>query len=92
MLSENKAIAADFALVNAIPAVPMMLQVLCEITGMKFAVIARVSATNWTACAVLDQLGMGIEAGHELDVGSTFCRCWYGPKLFSVLVTIAGNP
>ena len=74
MLGKNSAIGADIAQVNAIRNIPDVLHVLCEITGMKFAVIARVSATNWTACAVLDRLGMGIKTGHELDVGTTFCR------------------
>ena len=74
MLTVNQTIAADVALVNAIPDVPEILRIVCEITGMNFAVIARVSECNWTACAVLDRLGMGIGSGHELDIGTTFCR------------------
>lgn len=51
-----------------------MLQVVCETTGMRFAAVARVTETTWTACAVLDHLGFGLDVGGELDVTTTLCH------------------
>ena len=51
--------AADIATINRISAVPAILQVITEMTGMRFAAVARVTQQTWTACAVLDNLGKG---------------------------------
>lgn len=40
---------------------------------MRFAAVARVTQQTWTACAVLDNLGFGLQAGGELDLVSTLC-------------------
>jgi len=47
--------------------------VLCETTGMRFAVVARVTDTTWTACAVQDEMGLGVKPGGQLDVSATLC-------------------
>ncbi len=65
--------ADDIATINRISAVPAMLQVITEMTGMRFAAVARVTQTTWTACAVLDKLGFGLQSGGELDLVSTLC-------------------
>ncbi|WP_203008014.1 GAF domain-containing sensor histidine kinase [Pseudomonas paraversuta] len=65
--------AADIATINRISAVPAILQVITEMTGMRFAAVARVTQQTWTACAVLDNLGFGLQAGGELDLISTLC-------------------
>jgi signal transduction histidine kinase len=67
------AAAADVALVGRISAVPTILRLICETTGLGFAAVARVTETSWTACAVLDRIGFGLEPGGELDVATTFC-------------------
>ncbi|MBN3864551.1 GAF domain-containing sensor histidine kinase [Pseudomonas frederiksbergensis] len=59
--------AADIATIGRISAVPAMLQVICELTGLRFAAVARVSENTWTACAVLDRLDFGWQVGDELD-------------------------
>lgn len=69
-----KAVAADIATVGRINAVPAILQVICETTGMRFAAVARVTKSSWTACAVLDALGLGLAIGDELDVATTLCH------------------
>ena len=51
------------AVIARIDAVPTLLQVLCEITGMRFAMVARVTDKTWTACAVQDDLHLGLKAG-----------------------------
>ena len=66
--------AADIALIQRIGAVPAILQVIREMTGMRFAAVARVTTDSWTACAVLDQLDFGLQVGGELDVVTTLCH------------------
>lgn len=61
-------------MVGRISAVPAILQVICETTGMGFAAVARVTESSWTACAVLDRLNFGLEPGGELDLTTTLCH------------------
>ena len=70
----STAITADLATIARINAVPAILQVICETTGMRFVAVARVTENNWTACAVLDNLGFGLGVGGELDVATTLCH------------------
>lgn len=67
------AAAADVALISKMGAVPTILRLLCETTGLGFAAVARVTETSWTACAVLDRIGFGLRPGDELDAATTFC-------------------
>jgi len=60
--------------VQALPAVPDILSVMAEMTGLRFVCVAHVTERSWTTCAVLDQLGFGLQPGDELDVGTTLCR------------------
>ncbi|HEV7578779.1 MAG TPA: GAF domain-containing sensor histidine kinase [Caldimonas sp.] len=73
-LDASPGIARDLASIGRIDAVPTLLRVLCDTTGMGFAAVARVTEGHWTACAVLDRLGFGLEVGGELDVGTTLCK------------------
>lgn len=66
-------IAQDVAAVSRLPAVPTLLEVLCDITGMRFAAVARVTENTWTACAVKDDIHFGLEPGGHLDLESTLC-------------------
>lgn len=66
--------AQDIATIARISAVPAILQVIREMTGLRFAAIARVTEDSWTACAVLDQLDFGLNVGGELDVVTTLCH------------------
>jgi len=55
----TKAVAAF----GRLDVVPTLLAVLREITGMRFAAVARVTEKVWTVCAVQDGLQLGIEVG-----------------------------
>jgi hypothetical protein len=66
-------IARDVLAIGRIAAVPTLLQVLCESTGMGFAAVARVTAGTWTACAVRDEIQFGLKPGAQLEVASTLC-------------------
>jgi signal transduction histidine kinase len=59
-------IAKAVAAIGRIDAVPTLLAVLCETTGMRFAVVARVTGKIWTACAVQDDIQLGVRAGGQL--------------------------
>ncbi len=66
-------IARDVAAVNKLQAVPTLLEVLCETTGMRFAAVARVSESSWTACVVKDGINFGLHPGGQLDLETTLC-------------------
>ena len=66
-------ITQDIAAIARIEAVPRLLRVLCETTGMGFATVARVTDDQWITCAVEDRVGFGLVPGAELPVASTLC-------------------
>src|SRR5271156_5693174 len=66
-------IARDVRAVSQIEAVPTLLDVLCETTGMRFAAVARVTENTWTACMVKDDINFGLTPGGQLDVKTTLC-------------------
>jgi len=70
----GQAAAADIATIGRIRAVPAILQVIRELTGLRFVAVARVTEDSWTACAVLDQLNFGLQVGGELDLVTTLCH------------------
>lgn len=60
--------------VQAISAVPQILETVASITGLGFVAIAHVTENSWTTCAVLDKLGFGLKVGDGLDVTTTLCE------------------
>ena len=65
---------ADIEAVGAISAVPTILDVVCRVTGMGFAAVARVTEQRWICCAVNDLIQFGLQPGGELKVGTTICH------------------
>jgi signal transduction histidine kinase len=63
----------DLAAIAGLSTVPTIFDVVCRTTGMGFAAIARVTDERWLACAVRDDLDLGIRAGSELKVDTTIC-------------------
>jgi hypothetical protein len=87
--SENSARAV--AAIARIDAVPTLLKVLCEITGMRVALVARVTDKTWTACAVKDEAHFGLRPGMEFQVNTTLCfdsQASARPSLSSMRVLI----
>ena len=59
--------------IQAIGAVPKILETVAAMTGLRFVCIAHVTQDSWTACAVLDKLEFGLKPGDPLDVTTTLC-------------------
>jgi signal transduction histidine kinase len=66
-------ISRDVAAVSRLGAVPTLLEVLSETTGMGFTAVARVTEKTWTLCAVKDNINFGLRPGGQLDLESTLC-------------------
>jgi GAF domain-containing protein len=66
-------VAKALEAIGRIEVVPTLLAVLCEITGMRFSVVACVTETTWTACAVQDEIGFGVRRGDQLAANTTLC-------------------
>jgi signal transduction histidine kinase len=64
----------DIAAIQAMGAVPTILETVATITGLGFVCIARVTQNSWHACAVLDKLNFGLKVGGELDITTTLCE------------------
>ena len=65
-MQEYNNTAQGVAAIGHIHAVPTLLNVLCEITGMRLALVACVTGKTWTVCAVQDDLDLGIKAADTL--------------------------
>jgi signal transduction histidine kinase len=66
-------IARDVAAVGQLEAIPTLLEVLCELTGMGFTAVARVTDKTWTLCAVQDEINFGLKPGGQLELETTLC-------------------
>ncbi len=60
-------------LVQRITAVPTILKVITETTGLRLSLISHVTDSEWTCCAVNDQLDFGLEVGGQLELATTLC-------------------
>jgi signal transduction histidine kinase len=61
---------SDVAAVQRIALIPSILQTVSQITGLRFTCIARVTPQGWTACAVYDELALGLQPGDTLAIGA----------------------
>jgi signal transduction histidine kinase len=59
-------IACAVAAIGRVDAVPTLLKVLCEMTGLRFAAVTGVEGGTWTAYALRDDLSLGVRPGGEL--------------------------
>ncbi|MFC4307759.1 ATP-binding protein [Steroidobacter flavus] len=65
---------ADVAMAGRIDAIAAILNVICRVTKMRFAAVARVTEDRWIACQVRDELGLGLRPGSELAIETTICN------------------
>ena len=64
----------DVEAISRLRAVPTILRVISETTGLRFTLIARVTNDEWVACAVHDEISFGLKPGGALAVSTTLCR------------------
>lgn len=72
-MTQDESFAADVSSIQRMAAVPRILANVARLTGMRFAAVARVTDSAWTCCAVLDELGFGLEPGGQLELRTTIC-------------------
>lgn len=73
MTSASLPANGDVGKIDRCASVPGILDAVVALTGMRFAAVARVTDTQWIACAVRDDLGFGLKPGGELVLDSTIC-------------------
>ena len=73
MLPEDPQARALSAIAN-IDVIPTILEVICRTTGLGFSAVARVTEDRWIACAVRDDVGLGLQPGGELKIETTICN------------------
>lgn len=73
MISASAEFAVHVDEVQAIGAVPKILETVAALTGLGFVAVAHVTASSWTTCAVRDTLGFGLKVGDGLEVTTTLC-------------------
>jgi signal transduction histidine kinase len=66
-MDNSRDIACHVTAIGRVDAIPTLLKVLCEMTGLRFAAVARVEGRTWTAYALRDDLSLGVQAGGELS-------------------------
>ena len=92
MIDPQDELFEDFEAVKQIPIVPMMLDVVCQVTGMGFAAVARVTEDRWLACSVRDDVNFGLAEGGELKVETTICNEIRGCRTPVVIDHVADDP
>ncbi|MBB2961110.1 PAS domain-containing protein [Methylobacterium sp. R2-1] len=64
----------DLSAIESIAAVPAMLDIICHITGLGFAAVARITNDAWQACSVRDNVGFGLRESDVLRADTVPCR------------------
>jgi signal transduction histidine kinase len=65
--------AEAVAAVERIDSVPTLLNVICGMSGMRFAAVVAVIDDSWTPCAVKDDVPLGIRPGVRLRLTDALC-------------------
>jgi K+-sensing histidine kinase KdpD len=82
----------DLDAIAAIAAVPSILEVICHITGMGFAAVARVTDDRWVACGVRDEIAFCLQPGDELKIETTICNEIRDHREAVVIDNVADDP
>lgn len=83
---------ADIDTIASISAVPELLRIICRVTGLRFAVLARVTGERWICLASHDEMDFGMRPGDELDIKTTFCHDIWRSRKGIVIDDVAGHP
>lgn len=74
MVDSPDSLMKDLEAIRQITFVPSLLEIVCQVTGMGFAAVARVTTDRWVACSVRDEVGFGLKEGGELQIETTLCN------------------
>jgi GAF domain-containing protein len=71
---DDSLLRTDWAvgIVGRIDAMVPLLEVVCDMTGMRFAAVVRVTDQTWTVCALKDHRERGLKPGDELPLDTAF--------------------
>lgn len=64
----------DVAILSRVDAVRTILMTLCDITDLRYSLVARLTEDTWTACAIYDNMNFGLGPGDELELRTTYCN------------------
>ncbi|QRR04106.1 GAF domain-containing protein [Dyadobacter sandarakinus] len=70
----DKELQKDVERIRQIGIIPTLLDVICQLTGMGFAAVARVTDSRWITCSVRDDIQFGLVPGSELRLETTICN------------------
>ena len=65
-------VSADIEAIGRLEGVQTALQVLLRTSGLRIAMVVRVTENVSTTCAVLDEIGLGLKPGDQSDPANTF--------------------
>lgn len=82
----------DLAAVASMSSAPLILDVICRVTGMRYAAITRVTSERWVCLAAKDLLEFGIGPGGELPIETTICHEVHGACSPVVIDHVAEDP
>ena len=68
----NTSHQADVMAFSLLEPVQTILRVLRRSTGLRIALVARVTPESWTAWAVLDDANFGLKPGDQLELRNTY--------------------
>lgn len=74
MMVASETVQQDIQAIDAIEAIPHIMQILASSLDLRFICVARVTEEAWTMCAVLDNAEFGLTPGDHLEIETTFCR------------------
>ena len=83
---------ADIDAIAQIEAIPSILDVVCHMTGMGFAAVARVTEDRWVACGVQDNIQFGLQPGGELKIETTICHEIRQKRQAVIIENVSADP
>ncbi|MEO6589970.1 MAG: hypothetical protein ABIP06_11775 [Pyrinomonadaceae bacterium] len=69
---QSTGIEKDISAINRIGAIQTILQTLSRATGMRASVVSSLADDKWTAAAAIDETGLGLKTGDQLDMATTY--------------------
>lgn len=68
----SASVDTDVTVLSRLDIINKILKLLSQTTGLRIALVARVTENSWQACAVLDEADFGLKPGDELELQTTY--------------------